>query len=63
MFTCPSPPRRCPTIAAASATNLSAMPPRIIRSPAKMKNGIASMENTFMPEESCWNTTTGGRSM
>jgi hypothetical protein len=39
------------------------MPPRIIRSPAKMKNGIASMEKTFMPEASCWNTTTGGRSM
>ncbi len=37
------------------------MPPRIIRSPAKMKNGIAIMANTLMPELSCWNTTMGGR--
>jgi hypothetical protein len=37
------------------------MPPRIIRSPAKMKNGIAIMAKAFMPELICWNTTTGGR--
>ena len=62
IFTCPSPPRICPTSAAAKATRWSAILPRIIRSPAKMKNGMASMENTFMPEESCCTTTMAGRS-
>ena len=61
-FTWPSPPRRCPTRLAAMPMSRSAMPPRIIRSPAKMKKGMASMEKAFMPEFSCWNTTTGGRS-
>ena len=37
------------------------MPPRTIRSPAKMKNGMAISEKTEMPEFSRWKTTSGGR--
>jgi len=57
----PRPPRTWPTIAFAKSTILSAMPPYIINSPAKMKNGIARNENTFMPEVICWKMTAIGR--
>ena len=60
MLTWPSPPRMCPTIAPASATRRRAMSPRTIRSPAKMKNGMAISAKTEMPLFRRWNTTTGG---
>ena len=47
--TCPSPPRERPNIASATSTSLCAMPDRYMRSPAKMKNGIAIKVNTLMP--------------
>ena len=40
---------------------LSAMPPYIMISPAKMKNGIARNENGFIPEIICWKPTASGR--
>ena len=49
-LTTPSPPRTEPTAAEASRTSRTAMPPCSIRSPAKMKNGIARREKTEIPE-------------
>ena len=43
------------------ATILSAMPPYNISSPAKMKNGIARNENTFIPHIIRWKMTVNGR--
>ena len=49
-FTTPSPPLIAPTADEANLTSLTAIPPWNINSPAKIKNGIASREKTFMPE-------------
>ena len=57
----PRPPRTWPASALAKATMRSAMPPYIMISPAKMKNGIARNENGFMPEIICWKPTASGR--
>jgi len=48
-FTTPRPPRTAPTADCAKRTNRIAMPPWNIRSPAKMKNGIAINGKTFTP--------------
>ena len=37
-----------------------AMPPRTIRSPAKMKKGIAISVKIETPEATRWKTTSGG---
>ena len=37
------------------------MPPYIMISPAKMKNGMARNENGFMPEIICWKPTARGK--
>ncbi|MNE93130.1 hypothetical protein D3C80_1909370 [compost metagenome] len=63
ILTWPRPPRRWPTMPAAKRISRSAMPPRTIRSPAKMKNGMAIIAKTFMPEFICWKTTIGGSPM
>ena len=57
----PRPPRTWPATLLAKSTILSAMPPYIMISPAKMKNGIARNENGFMPEIICWKPTASGR--
>ena len=49
MFTCASPPLRCPIIAWLNSTIRMVMPPRFINSPASMKNGIAISGNESMP--------------
>jgi len=36
------------------------MPPCSMISPAKMKNGMASSENTFIPLVICWKATASG---
>ena len=61
ILTWPSPPRTCPISEPAKAMIRAAMPPRIIRSPAKMKNGMARRLKADTPELSCWNTTMAGR--
>ena len=57
----PRPPRTWPATLLAKLTMRSAMPPYIMISPAKMKNGIARNENGFMPEIICWKPTASGR--
>ena len=61
MLTWPRPPRTWPISEPAKATMRAAMPPLTIRSPAKMKNGIAISVKTETPEARRWNTTSGGR--
>ncbi len=58
-LTCASPPRIQPTAAEATAISRRAMPPCIINSPAKMKNGTASSEKMLMPLAICWKATAG----
>ena len=60
MLTCPRPPRKWPTKPDAKRTSRNAIPPRTMRSPAKMKKGIAIIAKMFMPEFSCWKMTMGG---
>ena len=47
--TCESPPRMCPTSAAANARSRRVIPPVFINSPARKKNGIARNANESMP--------------
>ena len=56
MFTCPSPPRKRPTIAIERSISALVTPPRFISSPARMKSGIANSENTLI-----WEKTFCGR--
>ena len=60
-FTIPKPPRTAPTAACANFTRRMAMPPWNNSSPAKMKNGMASSENTLMPEMMRWKPTIKGK--
>ena len=61
MLTWPRPPRTWPISEPAKATMRLAMPPRTIRSPAKMKKGIAISVKTETPAATRWKTTSGGR--
>ena len=61
MLTCPRPPRRRPTRAAANAIRRSEMPPRSMISPAKMKSGIATSVAAPLPAATCCTSTSGGR--
>ena len=56
------PPRRWPTIAIASLTSRSVIPPSFITLPARKKKGRASKVNPFTPWNICWMTTASGRS-
>ena len=49
-FTTPRPPLTAPTAEEANLTNLTAIPPWNINSPAKIKKGMASNEKTFIPD-------------
>lgn len=60
--TWPRPPRRRPTSEEASAIRRSEMPPRSMISPAKMNSGMAISEAEPLPAETCWASTTVGRS-
>src|SRR5688500_15761667 len=62
MLTWPSPPRTWPISDPANATMRAARPPRTIRSPAKMTNGMAISVKPDIPAERRWHTPTGGRS-
>src|SRR5215471_17682290 len=48
-LTCPSPPRKCPTSDEANAMSRSEIPPRIMSSPAKMNNGMATNDAVLAP--------------
>ena len=56
MFTCARPPRRWPTSVLAKLTRLIVMPARFITSPVRMKNGMASSGNWWMPAKVRWNS-------
>ena len=56
------PPRRWPTMAIASLTRRSEIPPSFITLPARKKKGRASSVNPLMPWNICWTTTASGRS-
>src|SRR5574340_789710 len=56
----PNPPRMWPTTELANATSRSAMPPRFMSSPARMKNGIAMSGNESMPLNMLLGTTRSG---
>ena len=61
--TIPSPPRTRPIAASATRTSRSAIPARYIRSPAKMKKGIAIRVKTLIPAATRWTATMGGISI
>ena len=54
IFTCASPPRNRPTIRLAKSTMRSAILPRVIISPARMKKGIHIRTKESIPEKSFW---------
>ena len=49
MFTCASPPLRCPISAWLNSTSRVVMPPRFINSPASTKNGSAIRGKLSIP--------------
>ena len=51
--TWPSPPRTKPTRVPASSISRRAMPPALITSPTRMKNGIASSGKLLTPRTDC----------
>ena len=56
MLTWASPPRRWPTRVLAKFTRLMVIPARFITSPVRMKNGMASNGNWWMPANVRWNS-------
>ena len=61
-LTRPRPPRVRPKAPSATWTSRCAIPDLYIRSPAKMKKGIAISVKTLTPAAMRWKTTTSGMS-
>ena len=60
MFTCASPPRKCPTSASEKSKIRCEMPPKLSRLPASTKSGIASSGKLSMPGAIRCTTTDSG---